>query len=180
MAGPTTYDQAYHAPSRERWPGCLDGRCMPCGRLHDFSWDGHGDNGKRILIHRFQCFQNYQNGCPQPKPVAVHEYDERGRCVKCKVRRQKGTPMPERDLDLDALATALAEKLRLLVPYVHPEPVPYVRVLPRSLAVTNPFQVTWQRDDGRVDTVELDEADAGRFAEALCAGLGWRIVKGGA
>lgn len=95
--------------------------------------------------------------------------------------------MPETEvtlgIDLDAIAEGLAVRLRPLLSGWHVaslyEPAPYVRVLTPSLAITNPFQVTWRRDDGRVDTVELDETDAGQFAEQLCAGLGWRIVKGG-
>ncbi len=66
------------------WPGCHgDGRCRPCGALHDF---------KRLptygpVRHDVCCWQNHEHGCPQPHPDPVHTWDN-GRCRQCHVRAQ--------------------------------------------------------------------------------------------
>ena len=80
MPLPKTYAQAMARPSREVWPGCGDGRCMPCGRVHDFGWSpSHGP-----WVPRFQCSENFRNGCPQPHPEQQHEWNPSGmHCSRC-------------------------------------------------------------------------------------------------
>ncbi|KKK49001.1 hypothetical protein LCGC14_3139450, partial [marine sediment metagenome] len=63
--GIQTYEQALKKPSEDIWPGCGDGRNMPCGTIHDFSYTAHAGGP---LIHSFQCTENHHNGCPQPHP----------------------------------------------------------------------------------------------------------------
>jgi len=78
MAEPTTYTQALAKPSRGVWSGCGDGRCRPCGRVHDFGRrPSYGD-----YIHRFKCAQNHTSGCPQPKPEPEHSWSG-NRCTVC-------------------------------------------------------------------------------------------------
>ena len=91
MSNPTTYSQAMAAPSRAIWPGCDDGRCMPCGRIHDFSRLGHG--GRRN--HGFRCARNHYQGCPTLIPEPEHDWDSGtrdGRCRKCGVRPRWRSP----------------------------------------------------------------------------------------
>lgn len=79
MKRPLTYAEALARPSRAVWPGCGDGRCRSCGRVHDFSyrtWTGQ-------IAHRFLCWQNHVHGCPQPIPEpALHRW-RNGYCAVC-------------------------------------------------------------------------------------------------
>ncbi len=63
--GPTTYEQALKFPDKHIWPGCGDGRKMPCGTIHDFSYPAYYGGP---VIHSFQCTENHYQGCPRPKP----------------------------------------------------------------------------------------------------------------
>lgn len=57
------YDDALRRGGRDVWPGCGNGRCRPCGQIHDFSyWVGNK------VVHSIQCLLNSQAGCPDPKP----------------------------------------------------------------------------------------------------------------
>lgn len=67
------YAKALASPSKSVWPGCGDGRCMPCGRVHDF-----GSSGRASI----RCWRNHQMGCPQPHPEPEHEW-RKGRCSRC-------------------------------------------------------------------------------------------------
>jgi hypothetical protein len=77
---PTTYEQAMRRPSQEVWPGCGDGRCRPCGLIHNMDYRV-GDQWNPNWV----CVENHHRGCPSPKPEPQHDV-QRGRCVKCKVR----------------------------------------------------------------------------------------------
>jgi hypothetical protein len=82
-----TYEQAYSRPSKTIWPGCGDGRCMPCGSVHDFCYSVY-----KGVVHRFRCSYNNRMGCPQPIPKQEHDWVN-GRCSKCK--RQAGWIGPD-------------------------------------------------------------------------------------
>jgi hypothetical protein len=72
------YAEAMKRASRTVWPGCIDGRCRPCGGLHNFSYvDSAGQAHDNV-----RCRINYQLGCPQPHPEPVHQWVGH-RCSRC-------------------------------------------------------------------------------------------------
>lgn len=79
---PRSYEDALSRPSSTVWPGCRDGRCMPCGRIHDFSYSAYCGPNRKETVHRFRCWQNHTNGCPSDKPEPMHSY-ENSRCTQC-------------------------------------------------------------------------------------------------
>lgn len=81
MGAPSTYEEATRRASLKVWGGCGDGRCRPCGQVHDFSYrDGAGRT-----VHRFACATNWRSGCPSPQPTPQHRW-ESGRCTGCGAR----------------------------------------------------------------------------------------------
>lgn len=80
-----TYDVALQHGASDVWPGCgREGRCRPCGRIHDFS-RRVGDR----TVHDFMCLQNHEFGCPHPMPEPEHQLTKRGRCKVCGVYPRK-------------------------------------------------------------------------------------------
>lgn len=88
MPDPRTYDEAMRRPSRRIWSGCGDGRCMPCGRIHDYYWTD--STGK--TVHDFRCWHNNNFGCPDPHPEPEHDWNLAGRCNVCGVKQKKVHP----------------------------------------------------------------------------------------
>lgn len=84
MANHKSYEQAEKNGGTDVWPGCGKlGRCMPCGRIHNFIYKSHV-NGP--MVDDFRCARNQQMGCPHPKPEPEHKHrgtDKRGRCLRC-------------------------------------------------------------------------------------------------
>lgn len=77
-----SYDEALKKGSKDLWLGCdREGRCRPCGQIHDMQKRSYSDSPKRD----FWCLQNYTKGCPDPKPAPRHQLNRRGRCVVCGV-----------------------------------------------------------------------------------------------
>lgn len=81
-----SYDDAQKRGGSDVWPGCGSiGRCMPCGRVHNFDYRQFNE-----WVDRYACAQNHQRGCPQPKPEPKHDWPARGtRCRRCGARRPK-------------------------------------------------------------------------------------------
>lgn len=80
------------------WPGCGgEGRCRPCGRIHDFG-PGLG----------LRCWENHHHGCPQPRPASAHDFNRAGRCRTCGVSRLQSEAEERRRRDSQALGVALA------------------------------------------------------------------------
>jgi len=86
-----SYQDAYKNGKRDIWPGCGDGRCMPCGRIHDFDYASWDSNGNRVYISNYSCWENYQHGCPREKPEPVHTF-ESGKCKVCGKRAMWMSP----------------------------------------------------------------------------------------
>lgn len=84
MGEPRSYEQAQAKASTLVWPGCGDGRCMPCGRVHNFDFPVYGG-----MQDRFRCYINYTRGCPQPKKKPEHDWHN-GKCKKCRVEQGWG------------------------------------------------------------------------------------------
>lgn len=75
------YQLAHSKPSSKIWPGCGDGRCMPCGRIHDFGKRDHDGKWQSDM----RCVRNHHSGCPVgelPKPV--HDWGVTNRCGTCR------------------------------------------------------------------------------------------------
>lgn len=83
---PNSYAYAVATPSWSVWPGCGDGRCRPCGNVHDFSYS---TSGGLIYHHRFHCLRHWNGGCPEPKPEPVHDLARNGYCRVCHRRIRK-------------------------------------------------------------------------------------------
>lgn len=81
-----SYDDAQARGREDVWPGCGKlGRCMPCGRIHNFDYR-FGDK----YVDRYACAQNHQRGCPQPHPEPKHDWPARGTtCRRCGAKRPK-------------------------------------------------------------------------------------------
>ena len=89
-----SYEDAQRRGERDVWPGCGKlGRCMPCGRVHNFDYQLGGR-----WIDRYQCAKNHSFGCPQPHPEPTHDFNRVGRCTRCgavdEVRRLRGSLSP--------------------------------------------------------------------------------------
>lgn len=80
----TSYEQAKRDGGRDVWPCGIVGRCMPCGRIHDFG----GADALGQFRHDFRCWQNHERGCPAPKPEPRHEYiGQSAQCCICGAKR---------------------------------------------------------------------------------------------
>lgn len=78
-----SYDAALRSKSSAVWPGCKgEGRCRPCGNVHDFQRTSYDDKGAK-RVHEYACLQNHEYGCPTPKPEATHDYNRAGNCRVC-------------------------------------------------------------------------------------------------
>lgn len=76
-----SYEDANNHGENDVWPGCgRQGRCMPCGQIHDFGYSG-SYSGK--WIHKFYCWANHEKGCPNPKLNPIHNFNDKGKCVRC-------------------------------------------------------------------------------------------------
>lgn len=100
---PTTYEQAYSKASYI-W-ACGDGRCMPCGRLHDFCYTTYASMNRMKIVHRFRCWQNHEHGCPREKPKPKHKFVN-GRCEICKAKEPWKAPNGEEFYTLDSAKRA--------------------------------------------------------------------------
>lgn len=86
-----SYEDARKRGSHDVWPGCGSiGRCMPCGRLHNFDYRSHV-NGP--IVDDFRCVRNHHDGCPRPKPEPKHDWGPRT-CRRC--GRERGWIAPDR------------------------------------------------------------------------------------
>jgi len=81
-----SYEKAVAKPSAIVWPGCGDGRCRTCGRVHDFRYSTAGG---RFYYHHYHCWYNWMYGCPDPKPEPVHDLAPNGYCRVCHRRFPK-------------------------------------------------------------------------------------------
>lgn len=80
-----TYEQAWRHGDSDVWPGCGNGRCRPCGRIHDFGRMVQTGKYKRVWVPRFQCHTNAMQGCPQPHPGGCVLKSEKHRtCAVCR------------------------------------------------------------------------------------------------
>lgn len=76
-----SYDDAYKRGGSDVWPGCGKvGRCMPCGRIHNYDYRSHV-NGP--MIDDYRCSRNHRAGCPRPKPEPEHDLNRQRRCRRC-------------------------------------------------------------------------------------------------
>lgn len=91
MGGSRTYrdyDDAQKRGGRDVWSCGAEGRCRPCGRIHDFGYAvNHGD---RRWVAQFSCWHRHQLGCPREQPEPKHDWPARGtRCRRCGARRPR-------------------------------------------------------------------------------------------
>lgn len=63
--------------------------CRPCYNCHDCT-PPNRTYSRRLYSDVFHCASNYNSGCPQPKPVPVHNLNRLGRCRRCGVYVQGG------------------------------------------------------------------------------------------
>jgi hypothetical protein len=83
-----SYEDAQKRGDKDVWPGCGKlGRCMPCGRIHNFDYQTRLGGS---WIDRYQCAQNHDRGCPQPHPEPKHDWHGTT-CRRCKAKRPKLT-----------------------------------------------------------------------------------------
>lgn len=122
------YQDAWRRGGRDVWPGCGNGRCRPCGRIHDFGRDQYSyqRNGARTSkwISRFQCRENSVNGCP-PEPFSggcVLKSEKHKTCATCgkevwpQEKREEALARWRAYLEAGGLVEGVtAEKVHLLI-----------------------------------------------------------------
>ena len=59
--------------------------CRPCYNCHDCN-PPDPRYSRSIYSATFSCAYNYNTGCPQPKPEAIHILNRQKRCKRCGVR----------------------------------------------------------------------------------------------
>jgi len=64
----------------------LDCPCRPCYNAHDCT-PPNRVYSRKVYSDVFHCASNWNDGCPSPKPVAVHDFNRLGKCRRCGMLR---------------------------------------------------------------------------------------------